>query len=86
IIGRHATWPGTEATALITYPRLPVNRELTQYVETSIRLGLNCFQGHAYQMLEGVYNITTYGMSGGDALLARKLIEIVEPFYTGDVY
>ncbi|KAM3180659.1 hypothetical protein ACTXT7_015859 [Hymenolepis weldensis] len=86
MIGRHATWPGTEATALITYPRLPVNRELIQYVETSIRLGLNCFQGHAYQMLEAVYNITTYGMSGGDALLARKLIEIVEPFYTGDVH
>nr|CDS32852.1 Proteasome activator complex subunit 4 [Hymenolepis microstoma] len=85
-LGRHATWPGTEATALFTYPKLPVNQELIKCLETSMRLSLNCLRENAHQMLALAYGVATDELLGSDALLARKLIEILEPFYTEDVY
>ncbi|VDN99402.1 unnamed protein product [Rodentolepis nana] len=85
-ISRQATWPGTEAIALYTYPRLPVNRELIQCLESSIQLSVNCLRDLAHKTFMAVYLLANLRTSGSDVLLARKLNDILEPFYTEDVY
>ncbi|KAM3176517.1 hypothetical protein ACTXT7_006388 [Hymenolepis weldensis] len=63
-LGRRAAWPETEATSLITYPRLPFSRELIQFAEVSMLIGVNCNQDDSHKFPSLVYDFAADEMPG----------------------
>ncbi|KAM3172488.1 hypothetical protein ACTXT7_014424 [Hymenolepis weldensis] len=85
-IGLNAAWPGNEALSLITYPRLPANRELNQFIETSLRCVLNCNNGKAMQFAFDLYYFSNNETPGVSVTFARLLMEAMQPFCEGDIF
>ncbi|KAM7540871.1 hypothetical protein Aperf_G00000027912 [Anoplocephala perfoliata] len=85
-LGLFAAWPGSESSSLISFPRLPANREIIHYVETCINIALNCYKKSAQKLALDAYIMSVDETPGVHALFARLFMGIMRPFYTGEVH
>lgn len=72
-LGLCAAWPGSESASLISFPRLPANREVMHYVETCLKIALNCYKKSAQKLALDTYIMAvdeTPGVSADSFILS----------------